>query len=209
MARLIALYWRPVQLLVRRRGVGREAADDLTQGFFTAFLERDFLRYVDPGRGVFRAFLLTALEHYLADEWDRARAAKRGAGRPHLPLDDHGRAASALASSAEDPERRLNRKWAIEVLGRALEVVREGYRARGCSHEFDVLAPRVCAATSPQPTYAELAARLGLVEHAVNNRLHRLRRQLRGAICTELRALSPADDPPTEALRDLFAAVAS
>ena len=62
---LLALYWEPVYRLLRRRGFDAEAAKDLTQGFFTSFLERNFLRYVDPPRGEFSAFLRTTLEHPL------------------------------------------------------------------------------------------------------------------------------------------------
>src|SRR5438045_2374386 len=56
---LIEAYWKPVYLFIRRRGNDREAAKDLAQGFFTALLDRNFLQYVDRGRGKFRTFLLT------------------------------------------------------------------------------------------------------------------------------------------------------
>lgn len=40
----------------------------------------------DPQRGRFRTFLLSALSHFLANEWDKARALKRGGGAQVLPL---------------------------------------------------------------------------------------------------------------------------
>jgi RNA polymerase sigma-70 factor (ECF subfamily) len=70
---LIETYWKPVYLFIRRRGNDREASKDLAQGFFTALLERQFLQYVQRDRGKFRTFLLTALEHFMADEHDRAQ----------------------------------------------------------------------------------------------------------------------------------------
>jgi len=72
--KLIESYWKPVYLFIRRRGNDRETGKDLAQGFFTALLERNFLQYVQRDRGKFRTFLLTALEHFMADEHDRTPA---------------------------------------------------------------------------------------------------------------------------------------
>lgn len=75
---LCASYWYPLYAYARRLGHPVPEAQDLTQGFFSRLLERHYLREVQPGRGRFRAFLLAAFRHYLANEWDRARAEKRG-----------------------------------------------------------------------------------------------------------------------------------
>ncbi|HEV3029765.1 MAG TPA: sigma-70 family RNA polymerase sigma factor, partial [Planctomycetota bacterium] len=96
---LIQTYWKPVYLFIRRRGNDREVSKDLAQGFFTALLERNFLQYVQRDRGKFRTFLLTALEHFMADERDRAQALKRGGGRASLSLDF----ASAETEISRDP----------------------------------------------------------------------------------------------------------
>ena len=58
-------------------------AEDLVQAFFARRLEKNFLASVDSERGKFRAFLLASLKHFLAHEWEKARAQKRG-GRAHL-----------------------------------------------------------------------------------------------------------------------------
>jgi RNA polymerase sigma-70 factor (ECF subfamily) len=208
MTRLIDGYWRPVFFLVRRRH-DAEAARDLTQGFFAAFLERDFLQYVDRARGKFRVFLRTALDHYLADEWDRACAEKRGGARPHLPLDFAQVDGEASGPAADDdPERLFRRKWAVAVMGRALEAVQGEYRASDRAQEFEVLGGRLVEGASPTATYAALAARLGWSEHDVNNRLHRMRKLYRDAIWRELRALTADDAQAEEELRELFSAVA-
>ena len=72
---------------VRRRGWGPEEAKDLTQQFFARFIERKYLQLADPERGRFRSFLLTSLKHFLADEWDKLRAQKRGGGQPAISWD--------------------------------------------------------------------------------------------------------------------------
>src|SRR5579859_4914550 len=77
---LCRTYWYPLYAYARRHGHSREDAQDLTQGFFARLLEKNFLEGVTAERGKFRAFLLAALKGFMANEWDRARALKRGGG---------------------------------------------------------------------------------------------------------------------------------
>ena len=88
LARLCSLYWYPIFAFVRRQGHPADEAQDLTQGFFTRIIEKGDLGDADRSRGRFRSFLLTACQHFLSNEGDRARALKRG-GRAASHL--HGR----------------------------------------------------------------------------------------------------------------------
>jgi RNA polymerase sigma-70 factor (ECF subfamily) len=210
MDRLIRAYWKPVYFLVRRRGHGVEAAKDFTQGFFAAFLERDFLRYVDQDRGKFRIFLRTALDHYLADEHDRATALKRGGGRRIASL-DFDLAEAELghpAAWSDDPDQLFRRKWAVAVMRLALERLREEYALGLRLPEFEVLRPFLTRDSDGAATYEEAGRTLGLSAGDVNNRLHRLRKLYRQAILDELRSSTATDEEAEEELRDLFAAVA-
>src|ERR1043166_1478947 len=85
--RLCQTYWYPLYAYVRRRGYSAHDAQDLTQGFFTRLLEGGSLAAADPARGRFRSFMLTALNHFLMQEWEKARAQRRGRGREVLSLD--------------------------------------------------------------------------------------------------------------------------
>jgi RNA polymerase sigma-70 factor (ECF subfamily) len=85
--RLCRAYWFPLYAHVRAKGFSPEDAEDLTQEFFARFLASNALRTVSQERGRFRAFLLASLNHFLANEWDRLRAQKRGAGQKVLALD--------------------------------------------------------------------------------------------------------------------------
>jgi RNA polymerase sigma-70 factor (ECF subfamily) len=209
LSRLIHTYWKPAYFFLRRRGSDPEGARDLTQSFFAAFLERDYARHADRARGKFRIFLRTALDHHLSDERDRMRAQKRGGGVHHVSL-DFGEAEREFASTAcDDPEQLFRRKWALSVVQRALEVLRESYRVRGRGPEYDALVERLIEPARGGPTYAELAQRLGLSEIDVNNRLHRLRKQYRQAIWAELRDSTEDDAQAEEELRELLAALAS
>src|SRR6187549_3167841 len=87
LADLCSAYWYPVYAYVRRRGHDHHAAQDLTQGFFARLLEKNDLAAADETRGRFRSFLLTACQHFLANEHDRGTAQKRGGGQAHVPLD--------------------------------------------------------------------------------------------------------------------------
>ena len=74
LARLCRSYWYPLYVFVRRQGHGPEDAQDLVQEFFARVLERNYFRAADPQKGRFRFFLVATLRHFLANEWDRARA---------------------------------------------------------------------------------------------------------------------------------------
>src|SRR5438477_10992726 len=78
LAKLCRVYWYPLYAYVRRQGYGAHDAQDLTQDFFARFLEKNFLAQVHSAKGKFRSFLLAALKHFLANEWDKAKAQKRG-----------------------------------------------------------------------------------------------------------------------------------
>src|SRR5258708_13882369 len=87
LAQLCETYWYPLYAYVRRRVHDVHEAQDLTQTFFSALLEKQTIARADPGRGRFRAFLLTTLKNFLTNEWDKTRAAKRGGGKAELSLD--------------------------------------------------------------------------------------------------------------------------
>src|SRR5208283_2279483 len=84
---LCRTYWYPLYAYVRRQGHSKEDAEDLTQGFFARFLERNYLEGLSSEKGRFRAFLLAALKHFLANEWNKSQRQKRGGGVAPLSLD--------------------------------------------------------------------------------------------------------------------------
>src|SRR5688572_8232214 len=75
---LCQTYWYPLYAYVRRQGHSPHDAEDLTQAFFAKLLEKHYLADARQEKGRFRFFLLAALKHFLINEWDRARALKRG-----------------------------------------------------------------------------------------------------------------------------------
>lgn len=202
--RLFAIYWRPLYVLLRRDH-DAETAQDLVQGFFAVFLEKDYLKSVDRGKGTFRAFLCAALRHYVADDRDRGRALKRGGGRVPLSL-DFARAETEIARApAEPPERAFERQWAHEVIKRALQALRAEFKDR--PDEFEALHLYLSAGGKSGLTHAQLARQLKMSETDVNNRVHRLRKRYRELILDEVRAYTGSAEEVDGELRDLFAAV--
>lgn len=137
---LCQAYRRPVLAYVRRRVASRADAEDLTQSFFAALIERRIDSRADPLRGRFRALLLTALKNFLASAETRRCAAVRGGGIEHADLDA---ATDTEAAHGENPEDVFLSHWALAVLERAMqrmrdEAVRAEYFPRAASfHRVD------------------------------------------------------------------------
>ena len=187
LAELCRTYWYPLYAYVRRRGYGKPDAEDLTQGFFAAFLKRNYLGGLAAEKGRFRAFLLAAMKHYLANEWDRAGSLKRGAGQEFIALDAHD-AESRYALEPQDElgaDRIYERRWALLLLERVLGRLKRESAAAGRAAHFEELKGALSAADEALP-YAGVAARLGTSEAAVKVAVHRLRKRYRELLRAEI-----------------------
>jgi RNA polymerase sigma factor (sigma-70 family) len=184
---LCRAYWYPLYAYLRRQGHSPHDAEDLTQGFFARLLEKRYLDAADQEKGRFRSFLLMALKRFLAKEWERNRAQKRGGGKATLSLDTEiaerryqGEGAERLA-----PDRIYERRWALTLLDQALAAVRQDYQALGREAEFDHLKGCLTAERGEIP-YAEVAARLGMTEGTARAAVHRMRSRFRALFRAEI-----------------------
>jgi RNA polymerase sigma factor (sigma-70 family) len=208
LAELCAAYWYPVYAYVRRRGHDHHAAQDLTQGFFARLLEKNDLAAADETRGRFRSFLLTACQHFLANEHDRATAQKRGGGQAHVPLDfaDADGRYTREPADQTTPERVFDRQWALGVLDRVLAGLRNEYAESGRIRLFDTLKGSLTGST--ETGYAELADRLGMTEGAVKVAIHRLRQRYRDRLRAAIAETVATPEEVEDEIRDLFTALA-
>ncbi len=184
---LCASYWFPLYAYVRRRGYGPEDAQDLTQEFFARLLERDWLGQADRERGRFRTFLLSALSHFLANEWDKAKARKRGGAVKFVPI-QLNRAETRYGQEPADsstPEQIYERRWAVTLLDRVLEHLQQEYAAESKSEFLETLKPCLLGEGDHQP-YATLASKLGLSEGALKVAIHRVRKRYRQLLREEI-----------------------
>ena len=207
---LCRIYWFPLYAYVRRRGHTREDAEDLVQEFFARFLAKNYLAGLASERGRFRAFLLAALKHFLANEWDRAQTQKRGGGAAHLSLDwQTADTKFQVAAAAEpSPDRAFDREWALALLERVITRLSDECAAEGKAESFARLKPFLTAARSAMP-YAQVAAELGLAEGAVRVAVHRLRRRYRELLRDEIAQTLSEPAQVEEELRALFGAFGS
>lgn len=203
--RLCRGYWYPIYAYVRRKGYATHDAQDLTQEFFSRLLGRNYLSVADRQRGKFRSFLLGSLEHFLAREWTKARAQKRGGGQAIFSLDE---------AEAEDryrrepsheltPEKIYNRRWAIALLDRAMSRLRDEY----ATAEKSELFARFESHLSGEPvgtSYAEIAQALGMSEGAIKVVAYRLRRRFGELVRTEIADTVADPNDADEELQYLF-----
>jgi len=178
---LVALcenYWYPLYAYLRRRGYPADQAQDLTQQFFMRMLEGRYLDRADPEKGRFRSFLLTSLKFFVADEEDRNRAYKRGGGAV-LPLEFSSGEERYQREPAHDetPERIFERRWALSVLDRVVETLREEFVHHGRPEHFERL--KVFLLGQSDAPYATLAREMNTSEGALKVAIHRLRKRYR------------------------------
>lgn len=175
---LCRTYWPPIYAFIRRQGHPMAEAEDLTQEFFARLLERDFLQHLRHREGRFRSFLLTFLKHFLNDERDRARAAKRGGGRVPVSFDGLDAEERRQIEPAESgtPEWEYECRWVRAVLEQAIRRLGDEYRAKGQEAVFEAVKD-LQPGERGQRSYAELAEDLGLTETALKTAVHRLRKR--------------------------------
>jgi RNA polymerase sigma factor (sigma-70 family) len=207
LAELCELYWYPVYAYVRRRGKNAEDALDLTQGFFTRLIEKNDLAAADPARGRFRAWLLVSVEHYLANEWDRASAQKRGGGRTVLSIDGDDAEDRYRREPAHHltPERIFDRRWALTLLEQALRDLQAECEAQGKSDLFHALRPTLTGdGRDPENPYRDIADEIGTTEGALKVAAHRLRRRYRDLLRQEIAETVATPEEIDDEIRDLF-----
>jgi RNA polymerase sigma factor (sigma-70 family) len=177
---LCRLYWYPLYAFVRRRGNRPEDAKDLTQGFFLSLFDRKALDQVTPLKGKFRSFLLAALKNYLSVEFHRENTIKRGGTFEFVPLDFESGddRYSYEPSDALTPDKIFDARWALTLLGLAMDQLRSEYESLGKIATFNTLKPFLVFGNSDSLlTYEAVAGKLQIGQGAVKTLIHRLRKR--------------------------------
>lgn len=200
--------WRPLYTYLRRVGQSPQDSEDLVQGFFARLLENEFVKDADPVKGRFRTFLLTALKHYAANEWKKARCQKRGGGQVivSLDLEETESRFQAEAKDAMTPEKAYDRQWALSLLAQVLARLKEQYSARGEGELFIALEERISPEAGARPL-AEIAREFGKEEGAIRTAVSRLRSRFRALLKEEVARTVSSKDQVEDEICDLFAAL--
>jgi DNA-directed RNA polymerase specialized sigma24 family protein len=203
--RLCQTYWFPLYAFIRRKGVSPEDAEDLAQAFFARFLEKKYFRLARRARGKFRTFLLTSLKHFLANEWHRANAVKRGAGAAHLHFDAAEAEHRYLLEPAHEltAEKLYELSWAMSLLDRVRARVRQEYVADGRAERFE-MAEQFLPGAESEPSYSEAARRFGVPEGTLKSDVHRLKQRYRELLRAEIANTVARPDDVADELRQLM-----
>lgn len=210
LATLCQQYWYPLYAYIRRRVADVNEAQDLTQAFFARLLEKNVLGRAAPERGRFRAFLLTALRNFLANEWDRARTRKRGGGRERLSLDLAEGESRLKLEPVDDftPERVYERQWALTLLAVVMERLRAEFVNADKARQFELLKGALTG-DRHSVSYTTAAAELGMSEEASRQAVHRMRKRYRELLREEIGQTVAEPAEVDNEIRDLFGALGS
>ena len=184
---LCRAYWYPLYAYARLSGQAAHDAQDLTQEFFARLLAHHWLADADREKGKLRTFLIVAFRNFMAKEWRRASAEKRGSAQTPLQLDtaiaESRYAADATPAHAADAA--YDRQWALTLLNAAIGRLSAEFADAGRPGDFDALKECLMADRGSLD-YAVIAARLGGSEGAARVAVHRLRKRFRDVFREEV-----------------------
>ncbi len=198
-------YWYPLYAYVRRQGFDPHTAQDLTQEFSAKLIEKNYLAGADRQRGRFRWFMITAFKCFLANEFDRVHAQKRGGGERPLSLDQM----TAEERYAHEPADTMNadliydRRWALDLLARARARLEQEYVEGEKARRYELLS-QFLPGEQPSSSQAVLGEQLGLSENAVKQEVHRMKKRLAELIRSEVEQTVSHPDDVDDELRHLI-----
>lgn len=207
LSELCAAYWAPVFRFLRSEGRNEDDSRELAQSFFERVLARGGIGSADPAKGRFRSYLLGALKHFLAERRRNEGREKRGGG---VDVESIDREASDTSPGLQiaDPtgapsDHHFDREWALAVMDRSLNIVRDNFEKASKQAQFDILKPWLVGDTDLL-SQADAAANLGMSTGAVKVMIHRLRKDFRAAVEAEIAQTVPSDSDIGEELRYLI-----
>jgi len=190
---VVDLYWKPLYKSVRFKGnVAAEDAEDLTQSFFVAALERTSLARFDPSKASFRTFLRMLFDRHVANEWKSRSRLKRGGGATKLDFDAAEAELARDAPAALNPEEYFQREWARSVFAAAVDRLRAWAAANGKETPFAIFTAYDLDGDR-DVSYRQLAQRFAIPETTVTNHLSAMRRQFRATLLDLIGEVTASD----------------
>ncbi|MEL7500232.1 MAG: ECF-type sigma factor [Planctomycetota bacterium] len=181
LAELCKLYWYPLFAYLRRKGHDPDAAADYVQGFFVELIDKSFLDSVEPEKGRFRWFMMSAIGRYVSNQRKRDQAQKRGGGQKLLSLNVD----SAEQRYQREPdegwtaEKLFDRRWALSILEQALQRLSQIQAEKNKLELYNALQSTLSGIQMTGEQYAEIAERFSMSTGAVKVAALRLREKYR------------------------------
>lgn len=185
MAELCARYWYPVYAYVRRCGHEPPRADAIVRAYFSHLVDEATSGRSASTPGRFRDYVLTQLNAFLATGWSDSQGGAGTELTPPIPLALLEQRLQLEAGVRSTPEQGFRTSFAIEVLSRALQRLRNEAAQAGRETMLTVLEPYLTREPGPGQ-YAELAQRLEMQVLSVTIAVKRLRQRYRELADAEL-----------------------
>jgi RNA polymerase sigma factor (sigma-70 family) len=208
LARLYQTYRYPLYAYLRRQGRPHEAAQDIVQDLFLRLKQKEQLSSVEREKGRFRSYLLAAVNHLVANEWQKSQRQKRGGGQIPLSLDDlqAEQRYDLEPADIQTPEALFERRWALALLEQVMLRLEEEWRAADKTEAFEIMRAFL-SGDQDAPAYAEAGTRLGMSEGAARVAVHRLRQRYRELLRDEIAQTVATTGDVEDELRHLLLAL--
>jgi RNA polymerase sigma factor (sigma-70 family) len=199
LAALVEAYWKPVYKYLRLQWrLDPDEAADATQDFFVSAMEKELVARYDPSRARFRTYLRLCVDGFQSNQVKAGRRLKRGGGAPLVSLDfttAEGELRQREPAVPADVDELFYREWVRALFDRAVSELREQAEARGRHVMFEVFSRYDLADPGAErPSYAEIAASLGLTPATVTNHLAAMRREFRALVLDRLREVTGSEE---------------
>ena len=196
-------YWSPIYVYLRQRGYSEHDAQDMAQGFFERIIEDNTFASATQAKGRFRHYLVGALDHFMINEWHKAKAIKRGGRCTIVSLDEAETKYAEVPASDLTPERAYDMRWRMTLLEQGLKRLQTKYKDKGKEQHFELLKPFLTA-TFDHESRARISAALKISLNTADVTVHRFRQEFRKAVRAELAETVTSKAEFDDELRDLF-----
>lgn len=179
---LCRIYRHPIYIALRfKHGYEHHDSEDLAQTFITWLIHGDYLKRADPEKGRFRSFLLSYLDNFVANHRRKQHAQKRGGHAIHVPAEFPSDTNRTAVEPRDDntPDKEFDRAWTLATFREALDRLRAKFVAEGRGEEFETLQDFLLRKRGEGESYEVAAARLGITEVTMRQRVSRFGRKFR------------------------------
>lgn len=193
---LASTYRGPIQMYLQRQLRGDSSrAEELTQAFFVAALERNIFGAYLPDRARFRTFVRVCVDRFADNAARDASRLKRGGGARAIPIHDEATEGGLqIASDTEPADAVFEQEFKRSLLQTSIDRLRERLIETKREHYFHVFRRfDLHDGSTERPSYAQIAVEIGSTATQVTNHLHAARKEFRRVVAATLRELSASE----------------
>ncbi len=169
-------------------------------------LAKNYIADANREKGRFRTFLLVALKRFLANEWDRQHAQKRGGFQPVVSIDQTLAESRITAELKHDqqPDLLFERQWASTLLEHVESRLQPGIFEFWPPINFSPSFAPAWSKTNPLSPTRRLPHELNLTPAAIKVALYRMRLRYREILREEIGKTVSSPGEVEQEIRYLF-----